>query len=127
MSKPVAVIGIDPRELRWLRMLLGLLRHPDPSVAELARQALLYLTEAAKERGVPAEDGFNAEARRSGGKQEQESRPESAEEAEVVRADELDSPLRRGDAEKKEAKSRPESAEDAEIARAARGPNRKWI
>src|ERR1035441_4932646 len=46
MPKPVAVIGIDPRELRWLRMLLALLRHPDPSVAELARQALLYLSEA---------------------------------------------------------------------------------
>jgi hypothetical protein len=53
MSKPVAVIGIDPRELRWLRMLLALLRHPDPSVAELARQALLYLTEAAHRRALP--------------------------------------------------------------------------
>jgi hypothetical protein len=53
MPKPVAVIGIDPRELRWLRMLLALLRHPDPSVAELARQALLYLTEAAQQRAVP--------------------------------------------------------------------------
>lgn len=53
MPKPVAVIGIDPRELRWLRMLLALLRHPDPSVAELARQALIYLTEAAHRRAVP--------------------------------------------------------------------------
>lgn len=53
MPKPVAVIGIDPRELRWLRMLLALLRHPDPSVAELARQALIYLTEAAHQRAVP--------------------------------------------------------------------------
>ena len=53
MPKPVAVIGIDPRELRWLRMLLALLRHADPSVAELARQALLYLTEAAHKRAVP--------------------------------------------------------------------------
>jgi hypothetical protein len=53
MPKPVAVIGIEPRELRWLRMLLALLRHPDPSVAELARQALLYLTEAAHQRAIP--------------------------------------------------------------------------
>jgi hypothetical protein len=53
MPKLVAVIGIDPRELRWLRMLLTLLRHPDPSVAELVRQALLYLTEAAHQRAVP--------------------------------------------------------------------------
>jgi hypothetical protein len=34
-------------------MLLALLRHPDPSVAELARQALLYLTEAAHRRALP--------------------------------------------------------------------------
>ena len=53
MPKPVAVIGIDPRELRWLRMLLALLRHPDSSVAELARQALLYLTDAAHRGAVP--------------------------------------------------------------------------
>jgi len=59
MPKPVAIIGIDPRELRWLRMLLGLLRHPDPSVAELARQALLYLTEAAAQRAVPRAGGID--------------------------------------------------------------------
>jgi len=53
MAKPVAIIGIDPRELRWLRMLLALLRHPDSSVAELARQALMYLTESAHDRSVP--------------------------------------------------------------------------
>lgn len=42
-----ALIGVDTRELRWLRLLLFLLRHPDPSVPELARQALLYLEDAA--------------------------------------------------------------------------------
>jgi hypothetical protein len=31
-------------------MLILLLRHPDPSVPELARQALLYLTDAAVKR-----------------------------------------------------------------------------
>ena len=46
----VAVIGVDQNELRWLRTLVGLLRHPDPSVPELARQALLYLSGAAEER-----------------------------------------------------------------------------
>jgi hypothetical protein len=46
----VAVIGIDREELRWLRTLVWLLRHPDPSVPELARQALLYLTGAAEQR-----------------------------------------------------------------------------
>ena len=34
-------------------MLIFLLRHPDPSMPELARQALLYLMEAAAKRAVP--------------------------------------------------------------------------
>jgi hypothetical protein len=41
------MIGIETDELAWIRMLVTLLRHPDPSVPELARQALLYLTDAA--------------------------------------------------------------------------------
>ena len=47
MPKTVPLIGIEVDELCWLRMLVSLLRHPDPSVPELARQALVYLTEAA--------------------------------------------------------------------------------
>jgi hypothetical protein len=46
----VSVIGVDREELRWLKTLVGLLRHPDPSVPELARQALLYLADAAEQR-----------------------------------------------------------------------------
>jgi hypothetical protein len=46
----LAVIGLDREELRWLRTLVWLLRHPDPSVPELARQAILYLTGAAEQR-----------------------------------------------------------------------------
>lgn len=46
-------IGVSAEELRWLRMLVGLLRHPDPAVPELARQALLYLMEAASRRDPP--------------------------------------------------------------------------
>jgi hypothetical protein len=42
-----ALIGVEVHELGWLRLLLFLLRHPDPSVSELARQALLYLEDAA--------------------------------------------------------------------------------
>lgn len=53
MLKTVPLIGIRPPELRWLRLLLFLLRHPDPSVPELARQALLYLAEAAGEPPDP--------------------------------------------------------------------------
>ena len=40
------MIGIEPDELAWLRLLVFLLRHPDPVVPELARQALLYLQAA---------------------------------------------------------------------------------
>jgi hypothetical protein len=34
-------------------MLIFLLRHPDPSVPELARQALVYLTDSASSRAQP--------------------------------------------------------------------------
>jgi hypothetical protein len=54
MARPVTVIGIDSGELRWIRTLVALLRHPDPSVPELARQALLYLTDAAAQRVEPS-------------------------------------------------------------------------
>ena len=47
MLRTVSVIGIDPGELRWIRMLVILLRHADPSIQELARQALLYLETSA--------------------------------------------------------------------------------
>ncbi len=47
MAKTVSLIGIDGSELGWVRMLVGLLRHPDPTVPELARHALLYLADAA--------------------------------------------------------------------------------
>jgi hypothetical protein len=53
MGNTVSVIGIGPAELRWIRMLVQLLRNPDPSVPELARQALMYLTDAAAERAEP--------------------------------------------------------------------------
>jgi hypothetical protein len=43
----VPMIGLHPGELRWIRMLVFLLRHPDPAVAELARQAMLHLTGSA--------------------------------------------------------------------------------
>ena len=45
MAKTVSMVGIDPDELDWIRRLLFLLRHPDPLVSELARQAIQYLTE----------------------------------------------------------------------------------
>jgi hypothetical protein len=50
VSKKISVIGIEPHELRWIRTLVSLLRHPDPGMPELARQALLYLVKAAGER-----------------------------------------------------------------------------
>lgn len=48
----LTLIGLDAQELHWLRVLVSLLRHPDPGVPELARQALVYLAEAAGRRGV---------------------------------------------------------------------------
>jgi|HubBroStandDraft_5_1064220.scaffolds.fasta_scaffold499063_2 hypothetical protein len=54
MAKTVSVIGVDPGELRWLRMLLFLLRHPDPVMSQLVRQALLYLEKNTQQCAQPA-------------------------------------------------------------------------
>ncbi len=59
MPGPLAVIGVDAAEIRWIKTLLSLLRHPDPSVPELARQALLYLNDDAAKRKDSAPDSSN--------------------------------------------------------------------
>ena len=46
MVHSVPMIGLQPDELGWVRLLVSLLRHPDPTVPELTRQALLYLSRA---------------------------------------------------------------------------------
>lgn len=56
MANTVPVIGIEPAELAWIRMLVLLLRHPDPIVPELTRQALRYLEAAASKSGVSGLD-----------------------------------------------------------------------
>ena len=62
MANTVPVIGIDPGELAWIRMLVLLLRHPDPVVPELTRQALCYLEAAASRCGIARPDGEAAPA-----------------------------------------------------------------
>jgi len=52
MAQTTSMIGISPAELRWIRTLVHLLRHPDPSVPELTRQALVYMTDAAARTAV---------------------------------------------------------------------------
>lgn len=39
----LCMIGLAAGEMQWLRLLLSLLRHPDPVVAEVAQQALRYV------------------------------------------------------------------------------------
>ena len=56
MAKTVPMIGIDPAELVWIRTLVLLLRHPDPVVPELTRQALRYLEASASRSGVSPSD-----------------------------------------------------------------------
>jgi hypothetical protein len=56
MSKPVAMIGIEADELRWVKILVSLLRHPNPGMPELARQALQYLVQAADQRTPASQD-----------------------------------------------------------------------
>jgi hypothetical protein len=37
------MIGLRPDEIEWVRLLVTLLRRPDPLASELARQALEYV------------------------------------------------------------------------------------
>jgi hypothetical protein len=41
--KTAGIIGLSQEELGCVQTLLGFLRHADPVVAEMARQALAYL------------------------------------------------------------------------------------
>jgi hypothetical protein len=59
MPSTLSMVGIEPEELRWIRMLVALLRHPDPSMPELARQALIYLTESATRRSSTDSEGLD--------------------------------------------------------------------
>jgi len=50
MGKPVHVIGLESKELPAVTAVVSLLRHPDPIVGELCRQALAYLQDLATKR-----------------------------------------------------------------------------
>ena len=56
MTKTVPIIGVEPEELRWLRLLVALLRHPDPRIPELARQALLHVADTSRKCLRPLSD-----------------------------------------------------------------------
>ena len=53
----VSIIGIEPDELRWIKVLVSLLRHPRPGVPELARQALQYVDQSGAQR-APSPNSF---------------------------------------------------------------------
>lgn len=59
MAKTVSMIGIDPGELAWLRSALFLLRHPDPLIAEMTRQAIRYLETNACEQTRPRTEAID--------------------------------------------------------------------
>ncbi len=40
------VVGLSAAELDWVKLTVKLLRHPDPAVGELCRQALDYVDRA---------------------------------------------------------------------------------
>ena len=56
MAKTVPMIGIDPTELGSIRLLVFLLRHPDPMVPELTRQALRHIEQVSANRAVNQPD-----------------------------------------------------------------------
>ena len=54
MRQPMSEIAFQPDELNWVRMFIGCLRHPDPTIAQLACEALLYIRGVSqKQRGAP--------------------------------------------------------------------------
>lgn len=55
MPGSIPMIGLHAEELPWIRLLVALLRHPDPTVPELARQAILYLSRASDTADTPTE------------------------------------------------------------------------
>jgi len=56
MLKTTSVIGLRPDELPWVRLLVSMLRHQDPVVPELARQALVYLSQSASGKDTTAKE-----------------------------------------------------------------------
>ncbi|HTQ54199.1 MAG TPA: armadillo/beta-catenin-like repeat-containing protein [Bryobacteraceae bacterium] len=50
--KQLSMIGLEDSELPWLRLLIALLRHPDPVVREVACEALRYLEGMAARLGA---------------------------------------------------------------------------
>lgn len=53
-SRQCYMIGLQPQELEWVRLLVKLLRHKDPLPPELARQALHYVDQIAEAGGDAA-------------------------------------------------------------------------
>ena len=59
MAQTVSMIGIDAGELAWLRSTLFLLRHPDPLISEMTRQAIRYLEKNACEQAHPRAEAID--------------------------------------------------------------------
>ena len=55
MAKTVPVIGLDSSELGWVRLLVFLLRHPDPVIPQLTRQAILHIETIANGAASPSD------------------------------------------------------------------------
>ena len=56
MAQNVSLIGVQPEELPWMRLLVSLLRHPSGTIPELTRQALLYVSKISTS-AEPSEPG----------------------------------------------------------------------
>jgi hypothetical protein len=54
----VGMIGLSPPEVKWVRLVIALLRHRDPVVGELAREALRYLEAVAARTDEPKAAGY---------------------------------------------------------------------
>jgi hypothetical protein len=51
--KNAAMIGLSTPEVAYLKTVVSLLRHPDPTIPALVDQALMYILEAANRPYIP--------------------------------------------------------------------------
>ena len=63
VAKLLSIIGVQPEELKWLRLVVELLRNPDPGVAQLTSCALLYVQQMARQRAADDPAGSETQPR----------------------------------------------------------------
>ena len=59
MAKAVYMIGLQAEEIAAAKLLIALLRHPDPMIQQLTTEAVRYVESVAATRGIPDHQVLN--------------------------------------------------------------------